>query len=191
MSRTPAAPWRNRVTGSGTLKVAEARSTPINGVPTRAAQQAALAGGAWKRSAGSGRPSSRSARATCSMGVCRLTPRRASRRERGALYLRRRLRRGRAPDFGEPRPDRCYGLSRRRQAPGAAVLHPDSEDEQMRALVEAIARQERIELPVDGQAWSIPTTCPSCRPSRSAVSATSGCAAATAYCAATPQARRT
>ena len=46
-STTATAPWRNRITGSGTLKVAEALANPLNFRNHPPVQRAALAAFHW------------------------------------------------------------------------------------------------------------------------------------------------
>ncbi len=146
MSRTPAAPWRNRVTGSGTLKVAEARIHPDQWRTHPAAQQAALA--EVLEEVGWVQNCVVSERTGYLLdGVCRLTlAERRGESEVPCIFV----------DVSEEEERLILAsldpIGAMASADGAKLQELlsciQSEDEQMRALVEAIARQERIELPV-------------------------------------------
>jgi DNA modification methylase len=144
----PCAPWRNRITGSGTLKVAEAVANPLNFRVHPAHQSAALAASldevGWVQQV-----------------VVNTTT--------GNLidgHLRLELARGR----GERElPCLFVELSEEEERLVLASLDPigamasadqtrlaellasvQSQDEQVRGLLEQIARQERVELPTTG-----------------------------------------
>ena len=148
MSRTPTTPWRSRITGSGTLKVAEAKPHELNFRLHPAAQSQALAASldnvGWVQQ------------------VVVNTHHRPPDRRPPARRAGRAARQAELPCVYVELSEDEERLILASLDPIAAMASADreklqellasiqSEDEAVRGLLESIARQERIELPAAG-----------------------------------------